>query len=116
MEPIERCDSIEQARNAAISWLESLGVIFGPHRKIEIGRLPKSVLVGHEVGVSATEKPYWRLRLDYDPIKGPHFNAEVGEGATQKKRAFSFPGDENLIKKLALSRRPRVSPPGRRGG
>jgi hypothetical protein len=105
MEPIERFASIEQARNAAIAWLESHGVVFGPHRKVEIGRL--GVLAGHEVGVSATEKPFWRLRLDYDPIKGPHYNAEVGEGANREKRAFAFPGSEDLMKKLALSRRPR---------
>jgi hypothetical protein len=105
MEPIQRCTSIELARNAAITWLESRGVNFGPHRKVEIGRL--GVLAGHEVGVSATEKPFWRLRLDYDPIKGPHFNAEIGEGANREKRAFSFPGNEHLMKKLALHRQPR---------
>ncbi|MDR3623421.1 MAG: hypothetical protein P4L85_29075 [Paludisphaera borealis] len=105
MEPVERFISIEQARNAAVAWLESRNVVFGPYRKVEIGRL--GVLAGHEVGVSAAEKPYWRLRLDFDPIKGPHFNAETGEGAKREKQAFSFPGDEALIKKLALSRRPR---------
>jgi hypothetical protein len=105
MELIERFGSLEQARNAAIAWLELRGVSFGPHRKIEIGRL--GVLAGHEVGVSATEKPFWRLRLDYDPIKGPHFNAEIGEGGMREKRAFAFPGDEDLIRKLALQRRPR---------
>ena len=105
MEPIERFASIEQARNAAVAWLESHGVVFGPRRKVEIGRL--GVLAGHEVGVSATEKPFWRLRLDYDPIKGAHFNAETGEGATREKRAFSFPGNEDLMKRLALARRPR---------
>ena len=105
MEEQRRFPSIESARNAAIAWLEQQGVRFGPHRKVEIGRL--GILAGHEVGVSATEKPYWRLRLDYDPIKGPHFNAEFGEGPTRKKCAFAFPGTEDLIKKLALSRRPR---------
>ena len=105
MEEHRRLPSIEQARNAAIAWLEGQGAVFGPHRKTEIGRL--GILAGHEVGVSATEKPYWRLRLDYDPVKGPHFNAETGEGVTRKKCAFSFSGNENLIRKLALSRRPR---------
>ena len=58
-------------------------------------------------GLSATERPFWRLRLDYDPIKGPHFNAETGKGAIREKRAFCFPGTEDLIKKLASGRRPR---------
>jgi hypothetical protein len=105
MEPIDRLASVEQARNAAVAWLEARGVVFGPYRKIEIGRL--GVLAGHEVGVSATQKPFWRIRLDYDPIKGPHFNVETGEGANRDKRAFSFPGTEDLIRKLALSRKPR---------
>jgi hypothetical protein len=105
MEVIERFTTIEQARNAAIAWLESHSVVFGPNRKIEPGRL--GVLTGHEVGVSATDKPYWRLRLDYDPVKGPHYNAEVGTGAAREKRAFAFPGDEALMKKLANGRRPR---------
>ncbi len=105
MEEIERFISIDQARNAAVAWLESRGVVFGPYRKIEIGRL--GVLAGQEVGVSAADKPYWRLRLDFDPVKGPHFNAEFGEGLKRGKKAFVFPGDEALMKKLALGRRPR---------
>jgi hypothetical protein len=83
----------------------SRGVEFGPYRKVEIGRL--GVMKGHEIGVSATEKPYWRLRLDYDPIKGPHFNAEVGEGSRREKIAFAFPGTEDLMKRLASDRWPR---------
>jgi hypothetical protein len=105
MEEVERFISIEQARNAAVAWLEAQNVVFGPYRKIYIGRL--GVLKGHEVGVYASEKPYWRLRLDFDPNKGPHFNAEAGEGARRQKKAFLFPGDEALMKKLALGRRPR---------
>jgi len=105
MEQVHRFASIEQARNAAIWWLESRGVVFGPRRKVELGRL--GILAGHEVGVSAAEKPYWRLRLDYEPDKGPHFNAELGQGAGREKAAFAFPGTEQLIQKLALGRRPR---------
>ena len=107
MEQVHLYHSIERARNAAIAWLESRGVVFGPHRKIEIGRLDSSILLGREVGVSATEGPYWRLRLDYDPRKGPHFNAEYGKGDGREKAAFTFPGTEELIRKLAQSRRPR---------
>ncbi|HVJ87515.1 MAG TPA: hypothetical protein VM452_17785 [Caulifigura sp.] len=97
--------SIESARNAAVAWLENQGVVFGPHRKIAIGRI--GILEGHEVGVEATEVPYWRLRLDFDPAKGAHFNAEFGTRAARRKVAFCFPGDEALIARLALSRRPR---------
>src|SRR5688500_12737886 len=105
METVDRFASGELAGNAAIAWLESQGAVFGPHRRIELGRL--GVLAGHEVGVSAAEKPFWRLRLDYDPLKGPHFNAEFGTGASRLKAAFTFPGSEDLIRQLAKSRHPR---------
>lgn len=105
MEEVERFISIDQARNAAVAWLETRNVVFGPYRKVEIGRL--GVLAGHEVGVSSAVKPFWRLRLDFDPNKGPHFNAEFGEGAKREKKAFLFPGDEALMRRLALGRRPR---------
>jgi hypothetical protein len=62
VEQQEDCTSVEQARNRAIDWLEERGAVFGPHRKIEIGRL--GVLKGQEVGVSATTKPFWRIRVD----------------------------------------------------
>ena len=105
METVHRFVSIELARNAAIAWLESQGVVFGPLRQIEIGRL--GLLTGHEVGVRAAEKPFWRLRLDYDPQKGPHFNAEYGEGMSREKAAFSFPGSKDTILRLAKNRKPR---------
>lgn len=105
METITRCASLEQARNGAIAWLEQRGTVFGPQRKIEIGRL--GLLTDYEVGVSATTKPFWRLRLDFDPGKGPHFNAEFGEGPIRKKAAFLFPGTEDLIRRLRNSRKLR---------
>jgi hypothetical protein len=104
-EPERDFQTIEQARNAAISWMESRGVRFGPHRRIEIGRL--GVMTGKEVGVRSEQGPFWRLRLDYDPIKGPHFNAEFGSGATRQKMAFKFVGTETLIRTLAKARAPR---------
>ena len=97
--------SIEQARNAAIKWLEIRGVVFGPHRKVEIGRL--GLLKGYEVGVSGTGELFWRIRLDYDPVKKAHYNAEVGEGRRRQKQAFTFPGGEELIERLSNSREPR---------
>lgn len=105
METIHRFTTIEQARNAAIKWLEDRAVQFGPHRKIEIGRL--GVLKGKEIGTSASQEPYWRIRLDYDPTKGPHFNAEAGKGATREKAAFLFRGTEKLIEAIAKHRSPR---------
>ena len=32
--------------------------------------------------------------IDFDPVKGPHFNAEVGKGSGRSKHAFTFPGTE----------------------
>lgn len=105
MEPIFHHRTIEQARNAAIGWLEERGVEFGPHRRVQTGRL--GVLTGSEVGVASSRNPFWRLRLDYDPAKGPHYNAEFGEGASRQKAAFSFAGSEALVAQLARNRAPR---------
>jgi filamentous hemagglutinin len=99
------CLSIEEARNKAIAWLESLGAVFGPHHQIQIGRF--GALGGKETGVESLGVHYWRIRLDYDPSKGAHFNVEFGKGPLRKKKAFSFPGGEALITKLAKSRNPR---------
>ena len=105
MEPIELFATIEQARNAAIAWLEAKGVVFGPHHRIEIGRL--GAMEGNETGVSSTIDPFWRLRLDFDPTKGPHYNAEYGSGNRRVKHAFAFPGTPELMTRLARNRRPR---------
>jgi len=105
MEQIVRLGSIEQARNAAIRWLEERGATFGPHRKIAVGRL--GVLEGAEVGTSASQRPFWRIRLDYDPEKFAHFNVEFGRGPGREKTTFCFPGSEQLIEKLARKRAPR---------
>src|SRR5215471_1186124 len=99
MEEREVCLSIEEARNKAIAWLENLGAVFGPHREIQIGRLGD--LAGKETGVESSGVQYWRIRLDFDPGKGAHFNVEFGKGASRKKKAFSFPGGKALIAKLA---------------
>ena len=104
-ESVFRFQTIEQARNAAIRWLEERSAMFGPHRKIEIGRM--GVLEGKEVGVSSVEDPFWRIRLDYDPQKLAHFNVEHGRGMTRRKAAFCFQGGEELIAALAKSRDPR---------
>lgn len=105
MEAVHHCASVEQARNDAIRWLEGRKVVFGPHRKVEIGRL--GAMTGAEVGVSATEKPFWRIRVDFDPVKGPHFNVEHGDGLQRTKAAFLFPGTEKTMEDLARQRRPR---------
>jgi hypothetical protein len=41
-----------------------------------------------------------RYRLDYDPIKGPHINVEVGKGVCAQKYAIKFPGSEKTIEAL----------------
>jgi hypothetical protein len=105
MEAIYPHTTIEQARNAAVKWLENHGVVFGPYREVEIGRL--GYFAGKEVGVSSTRDPYWRIRLDYDPAKGPHYNAEIGKGASREKAAFTFQGTVEMIASLAEGRKPR---------
>lgn len=105
MELTLRFASIDQARNAAILWLERRGAVFGSLRKIEIGRL--GLLEGSEVGVTSTAGPFWRLRLDYDPAKGPHYNAEFGKGDARAKAAFLFPDSIETMTRRAKRRAPR---------
>jgi hypothetical protein len=105
MEPITRLASLEQARNAAIEWLQRRGAVFGPNRDIVIGRL--GAMEGSEAGVQSTAGPFWRIRLDFDPSKGPHYNVEFGTGAQRLKHAFAFPGSAELFSRLAARRRPR---------
>ena len=105
MEKIYRHQTIEQARNAAIQWLESRGAVFGPGRRIQLGKFGD--LNGKEVGVESTSGTYFRIRLDYDPAKQAHFNAEIGKGDQREKAAFLFQGGPELIARLALKRNPR---------
>jgi hypothetical protein len=105
MEQVFRFAHLEQARNAAIAWLERHGAQFGPRRDIAIGRL--GAFEGAEVGVSSQTKPFWRLRIDNDPMKGPHYNAEFGQGPARVKAAFCFPATAETLAKLARNRAPR---------
>src|SRR5947208_4360371 len=98
MEELTHVASLEQARNAAVVWLERRGAIFGPHHRIEIGRI--GAMRGSETGVSSTLGTFWRIRLDYDPVKGPHYNVEYGTGTDRTKHAFAFPGTPDLMTRL----------------
>ena len=61
----------------------------------------KGKTVGFETRVDGVLKVF---RVDYDPVKGPHINVEVGKGKTRKKLAVEFPGTEadvdTIIKRL----------------
>jgi hypothetical protein len=107
MEATYSFSTYEQARNAAIKWLEDRAVKFGPERKVEIGRVKTSTfLFGKEIGVSGKD-PFWRLRLDYDPKKGPHFNAEYGKRGASEKAAFLFKATDEMMEKWGRKREPR---------
>ena len=105
VEDLFRYEHREQARNAAIAWVEARGARFGLYRKIEIGRL--GTFKGAEVGVSSRSKPFWRLRIDNDVAKVPHYNPEFGEGLSRSKDAFCFPSLPETVAKLARRRAPR---------
>lgn len=105
MEQITDCQTYEEARNKALAWIEANGGALGAYYKIELGRLGTGA--GFEVGVSSTVDPFRRLRLDYDPVKGPHFNAEVGKGGSRIKHAFKFPGTEETALAHFNGRKPR---------
>ncbi|APR85919.1 Hypothetical protein A7982_11268 [Minicystis rosea] len=105
MEQVTHCDSYEDARNQALAWMETWGGPIGAYYEVEIGRL--GLATGLEVGVRSTIDPFRRIRLDFDPVKGPHFNAEVGKGGSRMKHAFTFPGTEDTIASHLRRRQPR---------
>lgn len=93
-EQIITSDSFEEARNIA---LNELGEIDPSTRKQYIGRL--GVGLGKVVGFTTrVDGEFKRYRLDYDPIKGPHINVEVGRGNNTRKTAVTFPGTESDVK------------------
>jgi hypothetical protein len=96
---------MEQARNAAIKWMEAQGGPLGPNYKVLIGRLGAGK--DAETGVVSTKDPFRRFRLDYDPTKGPHYNVEAAKGTQRLKAAFCFPGTEEWIERVFKRRAPR---------
>lgn len=104
-EPTTHCNNIEQARNRAIQWLEMRGAIFDQNKQVVLGRLHAGE--GKEVGVQSTVPPFWRIRLDYDADKGPHYNVEIGKSGRREKHAFLFPGEEEWLRRILGRRSPR---------
>lgn len=93
-EIVEAFPDMQLARNRAIAWLEEQGVEFGPHYRPIEGKFGGSQ--GKGVGIESTKGPLWSIRIDFDPFKGPHYNASLGKGATGAKRAFTFPAAHNV--------------------
>ena len=94
-EIIKQAGSFEAARKEALQLIRPL--VPGT-RQDQIGNLGegKGKKVGF-FGISATKKEYVRYRLDYDPIKGPHINVDVGKGVCGKRYAIKFPGNEKTF-------------------
>ena len=92
-EVIIEAGSFEQARNIA---LMKMGSIDPSSRLPQIGRLGAGK--GRRTGFTGTGNgEFKRLRLDYDPDKGPHITVEVGKGECAKKWAIKFPGTEETF-------------------
>jgi RHS repeat-associated protein len=89
-------NSFEQARNHA---LDLIGEINPATRIPVVGKFggQKGKVVGFETRVDGEFK---RFRVDFDPVKGPHINTEVGTGASRIKHAVQFPGTETDALKL----------------
>ena len=105
MEEVEFFGTIEQARNAALEWLEQRGGAWGGARIVTQGKF--GALAERENGIATTDGTQRRLRVDFDLVKGAHFNAEAGKGGSREKKAFCFHGGEFLIDRLANARNPR---------
>ncbi|MRG95700.1 hypothetical protein [Polyangium spumosum] len=95
MEQVIDCGSLEEARNKAVKKLEELlGSSLGPYVKVVVGKDMggSSPLAGTEVGVEYRSSKAWgRIRLDFDPNKGPHYNVETRSEAW----AFCFPASSH---------------------
>jgi hypothetical protein len=91
-----RCKSLEEARNRA---LQEIGQIDIGSRELYYGRLGvgKGKIIGFETTSNGTRKVF---RWDYDEVKGPHINIEIGKGSNRIKKAFQFPGTETDIAKI----------------
>jgi hypothetical protein len=95
VEQVIACASLEEARNKAVKKLEELlGSSLGPYVKVVVGKDMggSSPLAGTEVGVEYRSSKAWgRIRLDFDPNKGPHYNVETRSEAW----AFCFPSNSH---------------------
>ena len=66
---------------------------------------PAKVVVGGTTFPKGVEVP-WTVRIDFDPVKGPHVNFAIGKGSTQTKYAVqtnlppAAEGDEAAKKAL----------------
>ncbi|MGA4879272.1 putative T7SS-secreted protein [Streptomyces lydicamycinicus] len=92
-------DHFEQARNKA---LELVGEVDPSTRLPHRGSLEKATstygkIVGFTTRVDGVFK---RLRLDYDPVKGPHINVEIGKGTSAQKWAVKWLGSESDLIRL----------------
>ena len=92
MEHIVDCSSMEDARNKAVQKLGDLmGGGLGPYVKVVVAKNMGggNPLAGAEVGVEWGKKG--RIRLDFDPTKGPHYNVE----SKTENWAFCFPYNDH---------------------
>ena len=91
-EQVIECTSLDDARNRAVRKLEELiGSSLGGYVKVVVAKNMggNSPLAGNEVGTEYRTSTGWgRIRLDFDPTKGPHYNVETRSEAW----AFCFRG------------------------
>jgi hypothetical protein len=98
--------SLEEARNKAIAWLETQGAVFGPHTAPIPARLYEK-RTGRRIGggIASTKGARWEIRIDFDPGKGPHYNAKFQpEGRPEVKYAFTFPAPSGVHPEQWLNR------------
>jgi len=82
----------ERARNNA---LQEFGEIDPATRQPVVSGLRASKAFGKIVGFETKVNGVWkRFRLDYDPVKGPHINIEIGKGPQAIRIAFPWKGNE----------------------
>lgn len=107
---IQGARTIEQARNEALRRMERYAGAIQPGFRAQLGRL--GALQGVETGIEYTGKNgVWaRIRLDFDDVKGPHYNVELKGPGVREKFAVVFPGTEDWIRRMRHRLRPTRAP------
>ena len=82
--------------------LDLLGDIDPATRQPQIGRLESApTTFGKVTGFTTRVDGVFKLfRMDYDPVKGPHINVEIGKGESAQKWAVPWAGTEDDFAKL----------------
>lgn len=89
----ESFDDFNQARNAALEWLEARG--FKAERQV-ISRIAADPMQGKPIGMMTADGKVG-FRIEFDSRNGAHINVWSGK---EKGPHFRFRGDQSMVNKI----------------